>query len=172
MQKPAKKTKKQTPPRPPVAARNGPRSAEAGLRELKTRWLEISELAGIGALLSWDQATYMPKRDAATRGRQCALMSRLLHERRTDPELGRLLDRLAHFGETLPADSDEARLIRVARRDFEKATRVPARFVERSSAVGSASYDAWTRARPNNDFGAMRPYLETMLDLSREYVEF
>ena len=50
--------------------------------------------------------------------------------------------------------------MRVARRDFEKAVKVPADFVARWSAHGSASYDAWTRARPANDFATMRPLLE------------
>jgi carboxypeptidase Taq len=155
-----------------LGGRHGIRPAGADLEELKRRLLEISDLAGTAAILSWDQATYLPKRGAAARGRQCALMSRLLHERRIDPELGRLLDRLIRHGERLPADSDEAALIRVSRRDFEKAVRVPAEFVERLSAHSSASYDAWTQARPAGDFATMQPFLERTLELSREYAEF
>jgi carboxypeptidase Taq len=150
----------------------GMRSAEADLAELRHRLLEISDLAGTAAILSWDQATFMPKRGARARGRQCALMSRLVHERRIDPELGRILDRLAGFGERLPPDSDDAALIRVTRRDFDKAIRLPGEFVERQSAHSSASYDAWTQARLIDDFATMRPVLERTLELSREYAEF
>ena len=67
----------------------------------------------------------------AARGRQSALLSRLAHEQSIDPALGQLLDELAAYGESLPHDGDEAALIAVARRDFEKAIRVPADFVER-----------------------------------------
>ena len=148
------------------------RAEEALLAELKARLLEISDLAGTAAILSWDQSTYMPKDGAQARGRQTALMSRLMHERRTDAALGRLLDRLVPYAESLPPDSDDAALIRVTGRDFAKAIRVPTRFVEQSSAHASASYDAWTRARQNNDFAGMRPLLERTLDLSREYAEF
>ncbi len=35
-----------------------------------------------------------------------------------------------------------------------------------------AAYDAWTRARPANDFAIMVPYLERTLDLSREYSSY
>ena len=157
---------------PARKGRNASPSAEKRLAELKQRLLEISDLAGASAVLSWDQATYMPKGGAQARGRQCALMSRLLHERRTDPELGHLLDQLASHAESLPFDSDDAALIRVTRRDFEKAILTPTDFVERSSEHSSASYDAWTRARPENDFAMMRPYLERTLELSREYAEF
>ena len=90
----------------------------------------------------------------------------------TSAALGRLLDALAPYGESLPADSDDSRLIAVVRHDFEKARKVPARHVARAHAIGVASYDAWTRARPANDFAVMRPYLEQMVDLSREYAGF
>jgi carboxypeptidase Taq len=142
------------------------------LRELRARLQEISDLSGAAAVLSWDQATYMPSGGAAARARQYARVNRLAHERMTSPALGRLIDALVPYGESLPPDSDDARLIAVVRRDFEKARKVPARHVERANAIGAASYDAWTRARPANDFAAMRPYLEQMIDVSREYTGF
>src|ERR1051326_1475852 len=150
---------------------NARRSSEALLGDLKRRLREIADLAAVGSVLSWDQATYMPRGGAEARGRQGALISRLAHERMTDVALGRLLDRLAGYAETLPGDSDEARLIAVARRDFEKAIKVPVDLVERWSALWSAAYQAWKHARPNDDFAAVRPYLEKQLDISREYAE-
>jgi carboxypeptidase Taq len=156
---------------PPPRRRNR-RSAEQKLAELKQRLHEISDLSGAGALLAWDQATYMPQGGAPARARQSAMLHRLAHERLIDRALGRLLDDLQPHAESLPADSDAARLIRVARRDFEKAIKVPAEHVARASALGSASYDAWTQARPQNDFAAMLPYLEQSLELSREYSGF
>jgi len=148
---------------------NARRPEEALLADLRRRLREIADLDAVGAILSWDQATYMPKDGAEARSRQGALISRLSHERMTDIELGRLLDGLAGYAESLPGESDEARLIAVARRDFEKAIKVPVDLVERWSALCSAGYDVWKRARPNDDFAAVRPYLEKQLDLSREY---
>jgi carboxypeptidase Taq len=148
---------------------NARRSQEALLADLKGRLREIADLDGVGALLSWDQSTYMPSDGASARSRQGALISRLTHERMTDVEFGRLLDRLAGYAEGLPGDSDEARLIAVARRDFEKAIKVPVDLVERWSALRSTAYEVWKRARPNDDFAAVQPYLEKQLDISREY---
>jgi carboxypeptidase Taq len=145
---------------------------EDRLAELKRRLLEISDLYGAASVLGWDQATYMPRGGAAARARQGATLTRLAHEKFTDPALGRLLDGLAAYGAGLPYGSDDASLIRVARRDYEKATRVPADFVARWSAMGSASYDAWTRARPADDFAAMRPHLEKALDFSRRFADY
>ena len=148
------------------------RSAEDMLEELKGRLLEIDDLSAAGHLLSWDQATYMPQRGARARGRQGATLHRLAHERLVDPALGRLLDGLAPHAERLPPDSNQACLIRVVRRDFEQAITVPPDYVARANALGAASYDAWTRARPANDFATMRPLLEQTLELSREYAGY
>jgi carboxypeptidase Taq len=147
-------------------------SVESELKELKRRLLEIYDLGAAGAVLNWDQATYMPKGGAPARGRQSAMLHRLAHERSVDPALGKLLDDLAPYAERLPPAADTAALIRVARRDYEKAIRVPPDFVERFGAHSSASFDAWTRARPADDFSAMRPFLEKTLDLSREFAGF
>ena len=139
------------------------------LEELKVRLREISDLRSAGAVLSWDQATYMPEGGGAARGRQGAVLYRLAHERAVAPALGRLIDALTPFGESLPYESDGAALIRVARRRYEKSIKVPPDFVARSNAHGAASYDAWTKARPANDFASMIPFLEKTIEFSREY---
>jgi carboxypeptidase Taq len=155
--------------RRPQANRQPP---ERKLAELKRRLLEISDLNAAASVLSWDEATYMPVDGANARGRQTATLRRLAHEQFVDPALGRLVDDLSPYGESLPPDDDDASLIRVVRRDFEKAIKVPADYVARANAHGSASYNAWTRARPANDVAAMIPYLEKTLELSREYAGF
>jgi carboxypeptidase Taq len=147
-------------------------SDQEKLAELKRRLFEIGDLGSAGAVLGWDQATYMPAGGATARARQGATLSRLAHEKAVDPALGKLLDSLAPYADSLPYESDDASLIRVAKRDFEKAIKVPADYVERASAAGSASYDAWTRARPANDFATMVPLLERTIELSREYAGF
>jgi carboxypeptidase Taq len=157
----------------PAGRSNGNRlPAETKLAELKRRLLEINDLNAASALLEWDHATYMPTGGAAARARQGAILRTLAHERSVDPALGKLIDELARYADSLPHDSDDASLIRVARREFAKATKVPAEYVTRASELGSTAYDTWTRARPANDFATMRPILEQILDLSREYADF
>ena len=144
----------------------------APLAELKARLVELNDLGAAASVLSWDQAVYMPPAGAVARGRQIARLASLAHQKATDPALGRLLDKLAASTESLPPDSQVAALIRVAQRDFDLATRVPAEYVARSSEHGSASYNAWVAARPANNFAAVIPYLETTLELSQEFSGF
>jgi carboxypeptidase Taq len=109
------------------------------LQELKTRLVEVNDLRSAAALLSWDQTTYMPPGGAEARGRQMATLGRLAHEKFTDPALGKLLDDLRPYAASLPYDSDEASLIRITRRNYERATKVPpafmAQFYQHSAAI-------------------------------------
>ena len=142
------------------------------LTKLKARLVEVNDLRSAGAILSWDQSTYMPPGGAAARGRQLATLGRLAHEKATDPAIGQLLDELRTYEGNLPYDSDDAALIRVARREYERAAKVPADFMGQLYAHVAESYDVWTRARPANDFALARPYLEKTLDYSRRLADF
>ena len=142
---------------------------ERHLADLKARLLEAADIGSAAAVLAWDQSTYMPPGGAAARGRQIARLSEIAHAKRTDPAIGRLLDKLAPHAETLPESSDDACLIRVARRDYERAIRLPPSLVARMSEAASAAYNAWVVARPAGDFAAMRPHLETALALTQEH---
>nr|PZN57216.1 MAG: carboxypeptidase [Chloroflexota bacterium] len=145
---------------------------EAKFRELKARLAEVDDLRAAASVLGWDQQTYMPPGGAEGRSRQMATLSRLAHEKFTDPAVGHLLDDLRPYEESLPYDSDEAALIRVARRDYLKLTRVPASLVAEVIGHQGLSYQTWTEARPANDFARVRPLLEKTLDYSRQFSSF
>jgi len=142
------------------------------LQELKTHLLEVNDLNSANALLSWDQSTYMPPGGAPARGRQMATLGRLAHEKFTDPAIGRLLEDLRPFEESLPYDSDDASLIRVTRREYVRSTKIPAEFVAKLNEHQAEAYQVWTEARPANDFRRVQPYLEKTLDLSRQLANF
>jgi carboxypeptidase Taq len=140
---------------------------ETKLRELKDRLAEVFDLNMANSLLNWDQSTYMPPGGGAARGRQMATLGKIAHQKATDEEVGALLDDLRPYEQSLPADADDAALIRVARRGYEQLVRVPTDLIGELYAHTAASYDAWVKARPANDFAAVRPYLEHTLVLSR-----
>jgi carboxypeptidase Taq len=142
------------------------------LKELKERLVEINNIQSSASLLHWDQATYMPPGGAAARSRQIATLERLAHEKFVDPAIGKLLEELQSYEEGEPYDSDDASFIRVTRRDYEKAVKVPAEFMEQLYSHAAASYEIWTKARPANDFKSVEPCLEKTLDLSRQFSKF
>ena len=145
---------------------------EKEIKKLREKLGEVYDLRNAAALLWWDQATYMPPEGAAARGRQLSTLERLAHEKFTDPAVGDLLEDLRTYEEELPYDSDDSALIRVTRREYEREVKKPSWFVAEFSAHASESHNAWSRARPENDFGVMRPYLEKTLGLSRQLASF
>ncbi|GHF55946.1 carboxypeptidase Taq [Deinococcus metalli] len=140
-----------------------PPHADGTWDALCAHWQTLSDLGGIGALLGWDQSTFLPAAAAEGRARQMALLSGIRHARMTDAEYGRLLDTAQARSDWTPV---QARTLAVARRDFEEATRFPAAFVQAFSQHTGESYSAWVQARPQNDFARMVPYLDKTLDLS------
>ncbi len=146
--------------------------AERHLKQLKARLLEAADIGSAAAVLRWDQATHMPRGGAVARGRQTARLSAIAHKKRTDRAVGLLLDRLDRFAEQLPDDSDDARLIRVARRDYDRAVRIPAHVIANWSEASAASYNAWLTARPESDYATMRPHLERALEHAHMYAAY
>ncbi len=141
------------------------------LQNLKNILYEVDDLQKAAAILYWDQSTYMPSGGAIGRGHQLSTLSKVAHEKFVDASTGKLLDALQPYADSLPADNDDARLIYVTRRDYEKATKISSNLLAAFSAHTTATYQAWTKARPANDFRAMRPYLEKTLDFSRQMAD-
>ncbi len=141
------------------------------LDDLKNRLREVEDLNLASALLNWDQATYMPPGGAPARGRQMGLLSRLAHERFTDPAVGRLLDELQSYEESLEPEHDDAALIRVTRRNYERSVRIPSQLMADLNEHAALGYQTWTMARPADDFAAVQPHLEKTLDFSRRLAD-
>ena len=139
--------------------------------ELVRRLGEISDLEGAAGALGWDQLVMMPPGGAGVRAERLATLSRLAHERFSDDETGRLLEELRGLEEELPYDSDEASLLRVARRDWEKQRRVPASLAAEMARHASQADQAWVEARAASDYEAFKPWLQKTFDLKRRYVE-
>lgn len=141
-------------------------------QELKTRLSEVSDIDSVAALLNWDQTTFMPAGGNKARARQMATLARISQTRFTDPEILRLLDDLQPWADSLTNDSDEASLIRVTRRLYERAVRIPPDFLADFYQHSAVAYQVWTEARPANDFKKVLPFLEKTLDFSRRMADF
>ena len=138
--------------------------------ELRSRLAEVHDLGVIAMLLAWDQRTMMPRGGAPARADQLATITRLAHERFVSEEIGRRLDEVTPWAESLDYDSVEASLVRVVRRDYEKAVRVPPDLRAEMSRASALAQPEWEQARATSDFARFLPHLERGLELEREYV--
>jgi carboxypeptidase Taq len=138
--------------------------------ELQRRLSEIHDVEKAAGVLSWDEETKMPPSGADVRAEQRATLNRVAHERNVSPELGELFEELRPFEEAHDFESFEASLIRIGRRDYEKAVRVPPDLRAEMTRAGSIGYQGWLRAREAEDYSIMLPHLERNLELRRRYV--
>jgi carboxypeptidase Taq len=145
-------------------------STPAAFDELRSRMAELNDLQHIGGLLFWDQRTKMPQAGSEVRAEQIATLGRLAHERFVDPAVGRLLEELRGYEDGLARESFEASLIRVTRRDWEKATCVPPSLTAELRRAGALGFGAWSEARAASEFSVLAPHLEANLELKRRYV--
>ena len=142
------------------------------LNLLKEKLQEISDIRAASSVLGWDQLVNMPEGAAADRGEQIATIENILHAKATSDEIGQLLEDLKEYGNGLDADSDDARLIKVARRNFDKETKVPAEFVVAFARESTVGQSVWEKAKLASDFSLFQPNLERLVELRREYAEF
>jgi carboxypeptidase Taq len=85
-------------------------------------------------------------------------------------ETGRLLDAAGSALDGASPDSDEAALVRVGRRRWEKARRVPSELAADLARAASVGQQVWIGARSNSDFASLVPYLERNFELLRRYI--
>ena len=143
----------------------------APLDELKRRLAEIADLSRAAGVLAWDQRVTMPPLGTESRAESLATLGRIIHESFVSDEIGSLLDELRPLEESSPYDSDEASLIRITRRDWEKARRVPTELRVEMTRAAASGHHAWVEARRNADFASFLPYLRKNIELKRRYAD-
>ena len=139
------------------------------LDRLKARLADATALGMLAHLLAWDQRTMMPPAGFRHRAEHLSLLERLGHELLVDPETGRLLDELER--RELDPDSWDGALVRVARRDFEKAVQVPVELSAEMARVAAESAPVWLEAKATSNFALFLPLMERNVELRHRYVE-
>jgi carboxypeptidase Taq len=138
---------------------------------LRQRLAQLADLRHASNLANWDQQTMMPQRGAPARAEALATLERMSHELFVSSQTGMLLESAAAELNGSPYESDDASLVRLTRRQWEKARRVPTDLAAELARAASIGQEAWVAARRNSDFAAFAPYLERNFELARRYVD-
>jgi len=135
------------------------------LQKLRERMAELADLGAVQMLAGWDQLVMMPADGAQARASQLGALARLAHERSTAEEIGQWLARL----EGVELDDLDRDVVRLARRDFERARRVPDELAAELARASADGQEVWQRARAEDDFAAFAPALERNVQLAQRY---
>ena len=142
------------------------------LNRLKELLGEVSDLGRAASVLSWDQQVNMPTMGGEARGQQLATLGKIAQEKFTSDEVGKLLEDVKQEYAGADPNSDDAAMIRVAARNYDKARRVPPEFVAEQAIVSAKAFEAWMEARGKSDFSIFQPHLEKVVELVQKYVSF
>ena len=145
-----------------------PMSQSSASKRLFDLWGELRDLNAAAALLEWDQETQMRSAGHAQRGEVLATLAGTIHRLLTAPELA---DVLARCGDEAEAGSELAGQVAAARREVDRAVKVPERLTRELAATRAASLEAWQKAREKADFSLYAEVLDTMIRLRREEAE-
>lgn len=132
---------------------------------------ELEDLSHISAVLGWDQQINMPPGGAEERGLQSAALGRIMHEKFTADEVGELIEELAEEVGDLEAETDEARMVKVSKRAYEKRTKVPLPLLMENIQATTMGHEAWVKAKTQSDFSIFQPHLEKIIDLRKQYAD-
>ena len=139
------------------------------MQELVELAEEIEDLSHIGAVLSWDQMINMPPGGAEERGNQLAALGRIIHEKFTTDEVGQLISELAEEVGDLNAETDEARMVKVSKRAYDKQTKIPLPLLMEFIKTTTMANETWVKAREEADFSIFQPDLEKIVDLRQQH---
>ena len=138
--------------------------------QLRERLGIVNDLNRTIGLLGWDQRTIMPKKGAAERAQRMATLEKVVHEMAIADEVGEWFAALEEYEQGLPFDSDDASIIRVARRDYQQERLIPTELTVALMNAGNEGYMAWVEARAASDFSKLQPHLEKLVDLNRQVI--
>jgi carboxypeptidase Taq len=126
---------------------------------------KIADVQYASAVLNWDQETYMPPKGAEFRAQQLSTLAGIGHELATSKELGDLLNQLT-TDNTL--SEKEKRNIKESLKRYNDNKKYTTEFVQELSKTISETFQAWQKAKKENDFASYAPHLEKLVKLKRK----
>src|SRR5687768_5743954 len=126
------------------------------LHELMEYSRDLYALKSATGLLAWDQETMMPAKSGEGRARSMAALSRVSHQRFSDPHFRDLLEAC---GQDISLGAEEHALVRELKRDRDRTVKVPESLAAEIAKTISLAQRVWAEARPRNDTAAFNPWL-------------
>ncbi|MBS1716163.1 MAG: carboxypeptidase M32 [Armatimonadetes bacterium] len=136
----------------------------SAITDLMNRFYDINALRSALASFEWDQQVLMPQGGASARAEHIGILSRMEHDLVTDDTTRTLIERAAGAAET----DDERALVRITKREYDIATKIPTSLVAEKSRLGAIAHESWVKARANNDYKSFAPQLKRMFEIVKE----
>jgi carboxypeptidase Taq len=144
----------------------------SNLDELKTKVGETVDLGHSRALLEWDAQVNMARGGAEERGNLIGTLVGIMVEKIKSDKTARTLEGAEKEVAGLEDDNDDVRIVRSARREYDRLTKVPGDWMANFARLTTVAQNAWEVAKEKSDFAHFKPHLSEIVNKRREYAGF
>jgi Zn-dependent carboxypeptidase len=127
----------------------------------------LTVFSSFGALLGWDQRTYMPKYAGKYRAMQFAVLREYTYEVLTSDKFGEMLE-IAEKGEF---GLRKRMNIYWWKKAHERLRKIPKELAIEEARVSSESENVWVEAKKTGDFELIKPYIKRIVEIKREIAD-
>tara|TARA_B100001113_G_scaffold134106_1_gene109958 strand:- start:1566 stop:3062 length:1497 start_codon:yes stop_codon:yes gene_type:complete len=130
---------------------------------------DIHKLSAIQGHLGWDQETIMPAKGAKSRSEIMSWLAKEQHARVIDESFCEMIEQLESDSSLT---EDQQANVREVRRRYDKAVKLPSKFVAEFALARSQALVAWQEARAESDFAKFKPHLAKLISMTNEKIDY
>ena len=138
---------------------------EKAYRDLMERAKDLIVLQSASGIVYWDMETKMPPKGVALRSQQLALLEKMGHRMLTDPENGRLIDKITGHTGYDGLTQLQKRNVHLAKKEYDEAVKLPEELVVETAKQQTIAVNTWKKAKAARDYGMFKPDLQKLLEL-------
>lgn len=135
----------------------------------KTKELVI--ISSIDGIMNWDMETKMPPKGITLRSLQLGMLGQIEHKLSTDPEVGKLLDKIRNHPDYESLTEIEKRNVYLIKKNYDEMTKLPEELVVEIAKQATIAVGTWKKAKAAKNYAMFKPELEKLFELKKKAAE-
>ena len=131
----------------------------------------VNDVLNAVSILQWDQRTMMPQGGIETRAKQISTLVGVARDLLLSADTRRAVEGAKREVEAQAPDSAARRAVEQTEYAIAFHERIPAALQKRRAELKSRANAIWIEARTESNFAKFQPWLEQVVDVSRQYAE-
>ena len=138
------------------------------LKEFKNYLNKITQYEQAANILQWDMQTCMPANGGDSNTDILTMLSSKSFELSVSDEMKDLLDSLTNPEILNNLDNISKKMILECKKQYDDNKNIPPSLYSKYIQVVSQSEQTWQKAKSDNDFKTMVPYLKEIIEITKE----
>lgn len=140
--------------------------------ELREQLLGVTYLGAIERFLDWDLNVNVPSAGHGARAAIMGYIAGLGHEKFISTQFEDTLMKATEMAKNGKLRDDEKLVVLKTLSDFEKAKKLPVKFIAELVQLCGEAHEVWTEARAKSNFKLFEPYLIRIVQAKRQEAEY